>query len=271
MKKTPTLKRLLAGIGTIIEKRAFLERWFKGLSRTMSYVLLAETTPKPGQSETKRPAKMVSRSDLSKTRPQEEITNLLKDKDIFFGGKGFYGTSLPLIPDIRTSEVSLGLAGKLLEAFGVSRKFGRTVTLYQGPNRRANRYLVFQYNRLIKSIDGSTVRGTVHTAAHVVWPHNFYKASRTLILTSQRRKELRGKARVYWGIANQLLGSSRAFRTAVIKKCMGKAGRWFHRNIDLQELFDINKKYQAIADRFSSKVEIRRKWISTQLKDGSYK
>ncbi|HYT40827.1 MAG TPA: hypothetical protein VEP90_00645, partial [Methylomirabilota bacterium] len=82
--------------------------------------------------------------------------------------KGFYGTPLPLIPDIRKCEVSEGIVGTLLNAFGVSKRFGREITLHQGPNKRLNRYLVFQYKRLIKSIDGSTIKGTIDKPAHIV-------------------------------------------------------------------------------------------------------
>jgi hypothetical protein len=133
----------------------------------MSAVFLAEETVKPGQKEPPRPARIASRGDLSEANPKEARVNLLKDRDLCFGNKGFYGSSLPLIPDIRSSEVNGGVVGKLLEAFGVKKKFGRIVTLYQGPNRRSNRYLVFQYNRLLRSIDASPVKGTADSIAHI--------------------------------------------------------------------------------------------------------
>jgi hypothetical protein len=271
MKGNKLFKRLHTGLETKWDRHSFFERWFAALTKTMSAVQVAETVPKPGQTETKRPAKMVSRSDLSKTRSPDDIKLLLQDKDICFGNKGFYGTPLPLIPDIRTSDVSEGIVGKLLEAFGVRKKFGRTVTLYQGPNKRSNRYLVIQYNRLIKSIDGSTVKGTEHTPAHVVWTHNFYLASKSSITTAAEHKVLRRKARIFWGIANQLIRNSLAFRIAVIKKSLGKVGRWFHRDFDVHDLFEFNGNYQKIADQFSSKIVLKRKWINQELRDGSYK
>jgi hypothetical protein len=42
-------------------------------------------------------------------------------------------------------------------------------------------------------------------------------------------------------------------------------------NFDLEELYEIIKEYQHIADRFSSGIKIRRAWISAELRDGSYK
>jgi hypothetical protein len=120
--------------------------------------------------EGKSPAKLASRGDLSGTRSVDEIRKMKADKTIVFGSKGFYGTPLPLIPDIRKSEVSEGAVGILLEALGVShiKKFERYVTLTQGPNKRSNRYLRIQYKRLIKSIDGIIVPGDSNTPAHVV-------------------------------------------------------------------------------------------------------
>jgi len=152
----------------------FTIRWFDGIKRTMEALFRAnnmdtseekpyELPPSglvtPKKKSGKKPARIVSRSDLSQTNPNREA--LYKDKSFTFNNKGFYGTPLPLIPDIRKSEVSEGIVGTLLEAFGVAKRFDRQVTLSQGPNKRANRYLVYQYNRLIKSIDGTTVKGDI--------------------------------------------------------------------------------------------------------------
>jgi hypothetical protein len=237
----------------------------------------------------------------------------------------FLGPPLPLISDIRKSEVSEGVVGTLLEALGVIRKFERVVTLYAGPNRRSNRYLVHQYNRLIKSINGTPVKGNKSTPAHVVWEYNFYhiskqlKTSRKKIVIENNKmfeskvntwmklkdhikmnppvksnstltnstlateddkelvdkrklhKQLKKKARTFWGIALQLLRGSHAFRTAVILKSLGKSGKWFHRDIDLWDLWDFNFHYQSFADKFSSKVGVRRQWINTEQRDKSFK
>jgi hypothetical protein len=153
-----------------------------------------------GKNIGKKPAIIVSRSNLSRARPQAERAKLLADKTVHFGNKGYFGTPLPLIPDIRKSEVSDGVIGILLEALGVAKKFDQRVTLHQGPNKRLNRYLVFQYKRLIKSIGGTTVKGNNITPAHTVWPYNFYELSNPrgkVLLTSKERKELRGKVRIY--------------------------------------------------------------------------
>ncbi|HYT41841.1 MAG TPA: hypothetical protein VEP90_05815, partial [Methylomirabilota bacterium] len=134
--------------------------------------------------------------ELSKANLPFYRTRLLEQKDICFGNKGFYGTPLPLIPDIRKSEVSEGVVGKLLEIFGVAKKFERQVTLNKGPNKRSNRYLVFQYERLIKSVNGTIVRGNSDTPSHVVWEYNFYELSK-VNLKKKDRKYLKKLARNY--------------------------------------------------------------------------
>jgi hypothetical protein len=102
------------------------------------------------------------------TRSKEDREKILLSNDVRFSDKGFYGTPLTLIPDVRKIEVEEGIVGQLLEAFGVGKTFERVVTLYKGPNKNLNRYLVYQYKRLIKSIDGVLVSGRVDEAAHVV-------------------------------------------------------------------------------------------------------
>lgn len=197
MRKNTTSKHVLIGLDTALNQKSYLLRWFEGITKAMEAVLLAENTTKPGKKDPPRPARIVSRADLSSANPKEERAKLLKDKELCFGNKGFYGSPLPLIPDIRSSDVTEGLVGGLLETFGVRKRFGRIVTLYQGPNRRANRYLVIHYNRLIKSIDGQTVKGSADTIAHIAWSYNFYSISKTDGVKSLLRKQLRGKARVF--------------------------------------------------------------------------
>jgi hypothetical protein len=85
-----------------------------------------------------------------------------------FGSKGYFGLPLPLIPDIRATEVKEGTVGKLLEVFGVRKKYERQVELQKGPNRKANKYLLYQYNRLIKSLEGVKVQGNSSTPAKVI-------------------------------------------------------------------------------------------------------
>lgn len=64
---------------------------------------------------------------------------------------------------------------------------------------------------------------------------------------------------------------SLSFRTALIKHALGKKGKTFDRNYDVEELIKINREYQKIADSFSHKIGIRRKWINEEKKDGSRK
>jgi hypothetical protein len=53
--------------------------------------------------------------------------------------KGFYGTSLPLIPNIRNSSVDVGYVDPNLLIYGITKRKGTTVTLETGPNRALNR------------------------------------------------------------------------------------------------------------------------------------
>jgi hypothetical protein len=326
------------------ELKFFVKDWYKGIERSITAVIESQrlggtseiltygnsSAEQANKKKKKKPATVVSRSDLSVLNPTRE--ELIEDKELTFSTKGFYGTPLPLIPDIRKSEVSEGFVSNVLQLFGLQKKFERKVTLFQGPNKRANRYLVFHYRRMIEAIDGTIVKGNVNTPGHVVWTHNFYEFSdpnrkkqikvpispikkawnnyllemarwqilsrhmeypkpvwkghplddRKPTLKADRRDEtpinnayfrkiFKRKARVYWGIGMQLLRSSVAFRTALFKKTLGKKDRWFHRHFDIADLFQINRAYQEIADKFSSKIQIRRKWISTEQRDGSFK
>ncbi len=264
--------------------RNFFRTWLAGITRTLQAVRRTDDQEVIGPERTFAKVKnadiiMKSRGDLSGVRTKDEI-KLAERAEGSFGNKGFYGTPLPLIPDIRSSEVVDGVFGKLLEAFGVKRKFDRNVILKRGPNKKANRYLTFQYKRLIKTLEGQVVPGTSLVPAHVCWKYDFYKISvnapggvlpdgvkkwvklsdhlkdKETKQPSRRKlfKKTRHLSRVYWSIANQLIRSSVAFRMAVMKKSMGKTGRWFHRHFDLKELFKINLEYNKIADTFDHKI-----------------
>jgi hypothetical protein len=284
--------------------RLFINRWFAGI--TESIQALYKTDGDDTEDKTKLEAKFVSRTELSLVNDPINRKKLLEDKTLSFSSKGFYGTPLPLIPDIRKSEVSEGVVGQLLEALGVSKKFESIVTLSKGPNRRLNRYLVYQYKRLIKSIDGTLVEGNSSKSAHVIWKYNIYKITCPEKKTDLEKMELLGlkkklkwvtirehlqkekvidldlelnnlkrvlkrKAKLFWDIAYQLIRGSISFRIAVLQKILGKKGRWFHRDIDIEELFAIFKGYQIISDRFDSKMQMKRTWISTEQKNGSFK
>jgi hypothetical protein len=280
--------------------KSFTLRWFDNINKS-----IVELLKNNDDGEVKQ-AKFASRTELSMANDSTSRAKLLEDKEITFSSKGFYGTPLPLIPDIRKSEVSEGVVGQLLEALGVSKKFESIVTLQKGPNKRHNRYLGYQYRRLIKSIDGTLVQGNSDKQAHVIWKYNFYKItspdgltdaekmdilavnkakwipiSQHLIQKEEEinldlelnnlRRNLKKKAKRYWDIAYQLLRCSISFRIAVLQKILGKAGKWFHRNIDIEELFQIFESYQQISDHFDSDMKMKRTWISTQQRNGSWK
>jgi hypothetical protein len=84
-------------------------------------------------------------------------------------------------------------------------------------------------------------------------------------------RDVKRKVKIFWDIAYQLIRNSLAFRVAVLQKVLGKSGRWFHRDFDLEELFDIFSAYQKIADSFSSDLPMKRTWISTELRNGTFK
>jgi hypothetical protein len=57
---------------------------------------------------------------------------------------------------------------------------------------------VFQYKRLLKSIDATLVKGTIDTSSHVIWSHDFYKLSAPDSgVCAIDRKYLRTAARKY--------------------------------------------------------------------------
>lgn len=74
------------------------------------------------------------------------------------GGVGrsrFLGLPLPLLPDISTSHVAVGGDNPTLRAYGINQRKDTEVALYKGPNRKANRYLKWQYIRMLESIGGT--------------------------------------------------------------------------------------------------------------------
>lgn len=64
----------------------------------------------------------------------------------------FLSTPLPLFADIRSASVEVGKLSKFFSWFGISLKEGGRVSLFKGPNGRANRYLRFQYIRMLKAL-----------------------------------------------------------------------------------------------------------------------
>jgi hypothetical protein len=292
-KKVDVVKRI-PNLRNMSELKNFTVKWYSGVVKALQSVYKSEE-------EKDRDAKIVSRSDLSKAYELSSIRE--EDKQVTYGGKGFFGTPLPLIPDIRKTEVGLGLVGTLLEALGVSKKFERVVTLRKGPNKRINRYLIFQYRRLIKSINGNLVKSSSNRPAHVVWDYSIYKITNPLITQEEKaeflnikirkwtplheylvkekininvefnnlKRSLKRKARKYWAIGYLLIRNSISFRIAVLQKTLGKTGRWFHRDIDIVELFEIFEAYQDISDHFKSNMPMKRTWITQLMRNGKFK
>lgn len=61
----------------------------------------------------------------------------------------YMNTSLPLLPNVRKTEIKAGDENKFKLSFDVS---NRTVKLYGCMNSRHNRYLKSQYARMLKSL-----------------------------------------------------------------------------------------------------------------------
>lgn len=76
--------------------------------------------------------------------------------EIYKKNAGHYlNTCLPLIPEIRQMTVIKGLRDLTLSLFGIVRYRRETSinVLEGGPNRKANRYLRYQYKRLLSYIE----------------------------------------------------------------------------------------------------------------------
>lgn len=71
------------------------------------------------------------------------------------GGSRFLGLPLPLLPDISKSQVEVGVDHEVLKVYGIKQRADTKVLLWKGPNRKANRFLKFQYARMIQSIGGT--------------------------------------------------------------------------------------------------------------------
>lgn len=76
------------------------------------------------------------------------------------GGSKFLGLPFPLLPDISTSHVAVGGDNPILKTHGINQRQDTEVALYKGPNRKANRYLKWQYIRMLESI-GATLKPEV--------------------------------------------------------------------------------------------------------------
>lgn len=93
--------------------------------------------------------------DILASRLQEEPYGFKPSEVAGGGGSRFWGLPLPLLPDISLSSVEVGEEGSLLKLYGIKQREGTIVQLAKGPNRKANRYLKFQYIRLLESLGGT--------------------------------------------------------------------------------------------------------------------
>jgi hypothetical protein len=203
---------------------------------------------------------------------QSMKAHVLKDPIELANGKvnkGFAGTSLPLFPDIRNIIVEAGALSRVLSLFGVKKQVGRSISLLKGPNHRSNRYLRFQYTRLIKSIGGVVCRSS-NGPAFVKWKIIFRKLDNSK-LTNKQKKLYRKKCKTFWGIGMQLIRRSHVFRFAVLMKSCGRIDRWFHRDFSIYELKNLNKVYLNIVKSFDGNLPMHRCWIGGETPSGKFK
>jgi hypothetical protein len=239
----------------------------RDIGRKLSYVKEQELKALEDENETEG-----SEGDTSKKKARSPYLPRKLDTDVG-GAKTFCGTPLRLIPNIRDTDIDLGEGHEILEAFGIKRRTGTVVTLFQGPNRRLNRYLAYQYKRLILSIGGS-----IHTRTELVKEFDRIKKTRYVkwatVMTKvdmakwkkKEKKVFRFKIRKFWNIGLNLLLNSAAFRITLFLKVLGKSGRWFHRDVNLVELVQYNKEYLKIAKHFKNSMPLFRTWIPEQFK-----
>lgn len=114
----------------------------------------------------------------------------------------FVNTSLPLLPDIRKASVDKGKYSKFFELFGLKLRVDSETILEKGPNKKANRYLRYNYIRMVKSLFGTVEFASVKRTfiikgeptlmktsipIHVSWDL-VHRAVRLDLLTRKERK-----------------------------------------------------------------------------------
>lgn len=187
----------------------------------------------------------------------------------------FINTSLPLIPDIRKSSTELGERNQFLGLFGISVRVGSKVKLEKGPNKRANRYLVYMYLKMLRAIFGTITfvyasKVDPETKAKVKRSHpvrvDYSKVLKSVDVkkcTRKERKDFNKRMRLFWALGLCLLRKSNAFQTAVLMKVLGRVGRWFHRDKTLKEISYLHKTFSRIVANFNGAIPVRRKWINS--------
>jgi hypothetical protein len=102
-------------------------------------------------------SKLASRLDTNKlaTGLRSRDTQSIQKGGFSRNSTNYLNTSLPLIPDVRQMSVIKGLKDLAISLFGINRFHRDTSILIQGggPNGRANRYLRYQYKRLLTRIE----------------------------------------------------------------------------------------------------------------------
>jgi hypothetical protein len=184
--------------------------------------------------------------------------------------KGFYGTSLPLIPNIRNSIVEVGSVNPLLFLFGIQKRKGTTVTLFTGPNGAPNKYLRYQYRRAILSI-GGTFNGKSNSVTWTKIWKNINREDNSDKRSNKQKREDAKNVRRFWAIATNLLINSKAFRVALFCKILGRSGRWFHRDLSLPEILKLNENYLKLVKVWKQKIPVQRMWINQDLPNGEKK
>jgi hypothetical protein len=154
--------------------------------------------------------------------------------------------------------VIVGSKERYLGLFGIETKVGGQIELYGGINYRYNRYLKYQYKRLLKLL-GATVKGSVqynHDWMKGINRANQKKISIGVNSIKQQRK--------YWTIAFQLLTRSSIFKTAPLAKLMGKGENKFHASMHAKELQQLLLDYDlTFKVLFSQKCKTWRVWIES--------
>lgn len=219
------------------------------------------------------------------SRLTEEPYNLKPSEMGGGGGSKFLGLPLPLLPDISKSQVEVGVDQEVLKIYGIKQRADTKVSLWKGPNRKSNRYLKFQYARMIQSIGGTLQKTgkaslTVKTnfdldsikrlgpqedkfgrtiPRKVVWTFKIRELMKSS-LSRVERKALKKRSETYWRIGMDLLVNSQALRLALFNKTMSRHG-WLHRNYEVWKLEKFNKQYKMITKQFLQNQPVGRVWI----------
>jgi hypothetical protein len=223
--------------------------------------VVSETLRKSTESLEARLAKVEEReldTSSEKGAPLDRPSDVTTKKD-------FCGLPLRFLPDIRKSDIILGEGNKFLKLFGLSKRTWSIMTFYKGPNKKLNRYLNFQYTRLVKSIGGQIKTDKVYSkllnrnvvTRSIIWKVKLRDMD-TSGMTRAQKKMNKTSIRKFWAIAMNLIVNSQAYRLVLMTKVLGKKERWFHRDIKLLSLAFLNYSYLKIVKRGLTTVPMYR-------------